>query len=186
MECEVAELRLQLKSGGVTLVDVREFPEYAAGRIPGSRFIPLGQLALRADELDRGCAVFMVCRTGRRAAEGRQRLLSLGFDKVICVSGGFAAWQAAGFPVERDQRAPWSLERQVRLVAGSLVLLGVLLGVFVAQPFVWLAAFMGAGLAFAAITDSCAMGMMLARLPWNKIDSTPSQGARQAESTTQE
>jgi rhodanese-related sulfurtransferase len=170
LECEVAELRLQLESDSVTLVDVREFAEYAAGRIPGSRFIPLGQLALRSDELDRGCTVFMVCRTGRRAAEGRQRLLSLGFNNVICVSGGFAAWQAAGFPVERDERAPWSLERQVRLVAGSIVLLAVLLAVFVAQPFVWLAAFIGAGLAFAAITDSCLMGMMLARLPWNRID----------------
>ena len=86
----------------------------------------------------------------------------------VPLDGGMMAWEAAGLSVERDERAPWSIERQVRFAAGALVLLGVLLSVAVAPAFVWLAGFVGAGLAFAAVTDTCAMGLLLARLPWNR------------------
>ena len=155
-------------SADCLLIDVREYPEYAAGRVPGARLIPLGEIARRHAEIERSKPVYVMCRTGRRSGEARERLLSFGFEEVINVTGGMVAWEAAGFPVERDERAPWSLERQVRFAAGLLVLTGVLLSVFVAQPLIWLAGFIGAGLVFAAVTDTCAMGMMLARMPWNR------------------
>ncbi|MBS7648845.1 rhodanese-like domain-containing protein [Candidatus Bathyarchaeota archaeon] len=171
--CDINELRSVLDGGSsCSLIDVREYPEYAAGRIPQARLIPLGEIEQRAGEIDRFRPVYLVCRTGRRSEEARQRLKALGFTEVYNVKGGFLAWEAAGFPVERDRHVPWSLERQVRFVVGILVSMSVLLSVFVAQPFVWIAGFIGAGLIFAAITDSCLMGMMLARLPWNRPKST--------------
>lgn len=171
MECKVEELRSVLNSGAeCSLIDVREYPEYASGRIAGAKLIQLGEIERRAGDIDRNLPIYLICRTGRRSAEAQTRLVALGFIDVRNVSGGMMAWEKAGFSVERDRRAPWSLERQVRLVSGLIVLLGVLLSVFVAQPFVWVSAFVGLGLAFAAITDSCAMGLLLARMPWNRAN----------------
>ena len=168
-ESGVEELRSALNGGGkCVLVDVREYPEFAGGRVAGAKLIPLGELGRRVSEIDLNLPVYLICRTGRRSGEAQRKLLSLGFKDVRNVKGGMMAWEREGFPVERDRHAPWSLERQVRLVAGLIVLSGALLSVFVAQPFVWVAAFVGLGLAFAAITDSCAMGLLLARMPWNQ------------------
>jgi rhodanese-related sulfurtransferase len=167
--CNVNELQACLVAGQArAIIDVREYAEYAAGRIPGARLIPLGAIERRAGEIDRSFPVYVVCRTGRRSGEAQRKLVALGFPDVRNVTGGFMSWRAAGFPIERDERAPWSLERQVRFVAGLLTLVGALLAWFVHPGFVWLPALLGAGLVFAAVTDSCAMGMMLARLPWNR------------------
>ena len=170
-EAQISELAYALQSGAC-LIDVREFPEFAAGRVPGAKLIPLSQLTKRRDEITREQTIYVICRSGRRANEAQQKLLAWGFADVRNVTGGFLAWQDAGLPIERDERAPWALERQVRLMAGSLVLLCVLLSVFVAQPFIWLAGFIGAGLTFAALTNTCAMGMLLARMPWNRAHRT--------------
>jgi rhodanese-related sulfurtransferase len=87
---------------------------------------------------------------------------------VIDVAGGIEAWKKENLPFERDESAPWPLERQVRLAAGLLVLTGVLLSVFVHPAFVWLAGFVGAGLAFAGASDWCEMALLLAKMPWNR------------------
>lgn len=173
------ELRAALGAGGVTLVDVREFPEHAAGHIPGARWVPLRQISARAAEIDRSKPVFVACQAGVRSLKAGQVLLDLGFPDVRNVAGGFAAWQAAGFPVERVSNPPWPLERQVRLTAGLMIALFSLLAYGVDLRFTWLAAFMGAGLAFAALTNSCAMAMLMARMPWNQgpRGSTPPVGA---------
>ncbi|MCC6744009.1 MAG: DUF2892 domain-containing protein [Acidobacteria bacterium] len=167
-EIDVIELRAALDKGA-TLIDVREFAEYAAGRVPGARLIPLGSLATRATEIDRDKPVFLMCRTGRRSSEAQRILGELGFAHTVNVQGGFGAWQAAGFEVTRDPKAPWALERQVRFVAGLLVLTGVLLSVLVWQPFIWMAGFIGGGLVFAAVTDTCTMGLLLSKMPWNAV-----------------
>ncbi|MFY9221023.1 MAG: rhodanese-like domain-containing protein [Blastocatellia bacterium] len=170
-ECEVSKLSKILNNKeNCLLIDVREYPEYAAGRIAQARLIPLGELEKRANELDKQIPIYLICRSGRRASQAQDKLLALGFSDVHNVRGGMMAWQAAGLPIEVSQKAPWALERQVRLVAGSLVLLGTLLSLFVYSAFIYLAMFVGAGLVFAAITDSCAMAMLLAKLPWNKAD----------------
>ena len=88
---------------------------------------------------------------------------------MVNVQGGTAAWEQAGLPVVRGKKAV-SLERQVRIVAGFLALTGALLGFFVNIHFIWLSAFIGAGLMFAGITDTCGMGMMLAKMPWNRCN----------------
>lgn len=161
------------------LIDVREYPEFAGGHLAGSRLLPLGQLEARADELPKDRELVCVCRTGRRSAEAADKLRALGFEKLGHLEGGLTSWEKAGLPVEREAHAPWAIERQVRLVAGSLVLLGL------ALSYLWpwaiaLAWFVPLGLVFAALTDSCAMGMLIAKMPWNRrsVCSGPLKEAR--------
>lgn len=167
-ECTVLGLKEQIGNGGATLIDVREFPEYSAGRVPGARLIPLGEIEKRHGEIDHSHTVYVICRTGKRGGEAQKRLRSLGFQNVVNVTGGTEAWKAAGLGIEKDRNAVWDLERQVRFTAGLLVLTGVLLAVFVNWYFIALSGFVGAGLVFAAATNTCAMGMLLARMPWNR------------------
>lgn len=166
-ECDVKELRMGLEEGNCSLVDVREYAEYSGGRVTGAKLIPLGDVERRYSEIDRSNPVYVMCRSGKRGSEAQKKLTALGFSDVRNVGGGIEAWKAAGFPVERDASPVWSLERQVRFAAGSLVVLGVLLSL-ISPYFILLSAFVGAGLVFAAVTDTCAMGMALARMPWNK------------------
>jgi rhodanese-related sulfurtransferase len=149
------------------VLDVREFPEYAGGRVPGARLAPLGELGRRVEGMDRGLPVVCVCRSGKRSARAVGELAALGFWDVADLEGGMVAWEGAGLPVEKDARAPWALERQVRLVAGLLVIAG-LGGSLLWPPAVGLAWFVAAGLVFAAVTDFCGMGLLLAKMPWNR------------------
>jgi rhodanese-related sulfurtransferase len=149
-------------------VDVREYAEYAGGRVAGASLLPLGELESRRAELDRTKPIYVICRTGRRSAEAQKKLKALGFPHVINVAGGFEAWKKENLPFERDRNAPWPLERQVRFAAGLLVLTGVLLSVLLHPYFVWLAGFVGAGLVFAGAADWCGMAMLLAKMPWNR------------------
>jgi rhodanese-related sulfurtransferase len=150
------------------VLDVREYPEYAAGRIPGAYLIPYRELQRRRDEIPRDQPVYVVCQAGVRSRKAQRRLRRMGFAEVCNVEGGLRAWQAAGYGVKRDRCAPWPLERQERVAAGALVLMSVLLGIFVAPPFAWLGAVVGVALSLAAILDSCALEMLMARLPWNQ------------------
>jgi rhodanese-related sulfurtransferase len=170
LNCDVNTLYNSLvNKENVILIDVREYAEYSSERISQSQPIPLGDLTSRINHLDNSLPIYVICRSGRRSSEAQQKLLSLGFSDVRNVIGGMQAWQAAGLPVERNKKAVWSLERQVRFVAGTIVLTATLSSLFISQAFIWLAIFVGAGLMFAAITDSCAMAMLLARLPWNRV-----------------
>ena len=168
LECSVHELSQRMALGGVTLIDVREYPEFAAGRIAGAKLIPLGNIAERAHEVGGDAEIYLICRTGRRSAEATRQLRSLGFERAINVAGGFEAWRKENLPFERDERAPWSIERQVRFTAGLLVLIGVLLSLFVHPYFIALAGLIGFGLAFTATIDWCGMGILISKLPWNR------------------
>lgn len=167
-ECTVLTLSEKLKAKNAQLVDVREYAEFAGGRVSGAKLLPLGEIEMRNSELDRAKPVYVMCRTGNRSAQAQKKLKNLGFENVINVAGGFEAWKKADMPFERDEKAPWALERQVRFVAGSLVLIGVLLSIFVHPYFIGLSGFIGAGLVFAAVTDTCTMGMILLKMPWNR------------------
>jgi rhodanese-related sulfurtransferase len=167
-EVSPQELFDRLSTGEpVRIIDVREYPEFAGGRLAGAELIPAGELATRAHELNPDEPVVLVCRSGRRSTAALSQLQELGFAHAAQLKGGIDAWQKEGLPVTRDQRAPWSLERQVRFVAGLLVLTG-LIGSHFWAPAIALAWFVPAGLVFAALTDSCAMGMLLSKLPWNR------------------
>jgi rhodanese-related sulfurtransferase len=149
------------------LLDVREYAEFAAGHIPGARLLPLGELQERAAELDRSRPVVCVCASGKRSAQAMEKLAVLGFNGIHQLGGGLMAWKQAGFPLEKDKRAPWALERQVRFSAGLLALAGLSLSL-VWPPAIGFSWFVAAGLVFAGVTDWCGMGLLLAKMPWNR------------------
>jgi rhodanese-related sulfurtransferase len=151
----------------MTLVDVRTAAEFETVHIPGSYNVPLAMLDEHRAELRHlEHPVVLVCRSGNRASQAERKLAEVGPPTVTVLEGGVIAWQAAGYAVRRG-RPRWDLERQVRLVAGALVLTGVLAST-IFEPAKWLAGFVGAGLTVAALTNTCAMGMLLARLPYNR------------------
>jgi rhodanese-related sulfurtransferase len=156
-----------------TKIDVREYPEYAAGHVAGSRLVPLGQLEQASRTWNKEESFTLICKSGRRAERGRQQLAAQGFTSLNVLAGGVDAWRAAGKPLLSLARHPWSMERQVRTTAGSLILLTLALAYFVSMSFLLTTALIGAGLVFAGVSDTCMMASLLARLPWNR----PARGA---------
>jgi rhodanese-related sulfurtransferase len=149
------------------LLDVRTPAEFAAMHIPGSYNVPLDTLKEHRDELRRHLdEVILVCRTGGRATTAERTLAEVGMVNLHILDGGITAWHAAGGPVNHGKPG-WDLERQVRLVAGSLVLTGIVAGVAV-PPLKWLSAAVGTGLVISALTNTCTMGMLLSKLPFNR------------------
>jgi len=151
----------------LALLDVRTPVEFAEVHVPQARSVPLDDLTPDALSLAKEQPVYLLCRSGQRAAKAAERLARAGFTRPVVVAGGTLAWLEANLPAVRSQSRVISLERQVRIAAGALVLVGVLLGWFVHRAFFGLSAFVGAGLIFAGITDFCGMGLLLAKLPWN-------------------
>lgn len=158
----------EVRNQNALLLDVRTPAEFAEAHIEGSVLHPLGDLdAAAVAELARGRdACVLICRSGTRAAQAAQRLGGRGLPALGILEGGVQAWESAGLPLERGAKT-MSLERQVRIAAGALVFVGAVLGYFVNPAWIALAGFVGAGLVFAGITDTCGMGMLIARMPWN-------------------
>ncbi|MBM0228463.1 MULTISPECIES: rhodanese-like domain-containing protein [Micromonospora] len=166
---DAGALRELIDSGqGPRLLDVRTPAEFETSHIPGAYNVPLDLLREHREELRNHLAedVVLICRSGARATQAGQALAGAGLPNLKILDGGMLAWQAANAPVK--QGAPrWDLERQVRLVAGSIVLVSILASVFV-PGLKWVAGFIGAGLTFAAVTNTCTMGMLLGKLPYNR------------------
>ncbi len=162
------------------LLDVRTGIEFAGVHAVGAVNMPLGSLDVSAIRTRaNGKATYVICKSGKRAGKACEQLTAAGITDVINVEGGTDAWVAAGLPVQR--RAVLSLERQVRIVVGLFVLAGVVLGWLVDPRAYWISGLMGAGLIFAGLTNTCALGMMLAKMPWNQGQATASAcGAQKA------
>ena len=154
-----------MSDGGVHLIDVRSPGEYHERHVEGFENRPLDQLT--AEGLEDGKPVAVMCLSGKRASKGAERLSEAGVVDVRVIEGGIKAWEDSGKDVVRGQ-AVISMERQVRIAAGLLVFIGVALGFFAHPAFLILSAFVGAGLTFAGITDTCGMGMLLSKAPWNR------------------
>lgn len=157
------------------VIDVRTAAEFETMHIRGSHNVPLSLLSEHADELAErlGGRVVLVCQSGVRAEQARTRLGGAGIGTALVLAGGVPGFAAAGGDVVRGAQR-WDLERQVRMVAGSLVVAGLVAGKFVSPKMRLLAGAIGAGLTFSAATNTCAMGLALARMPWNKTASEPS------------
>jgi rhodanese-related sulfurtransferase len=148
--------------------------EFEGAHIEGAPNTPLKKLrehAVLLRERAAGKRVALACKTGRRAEEACRLLQSEGIEGLHVLRGGVVAWEQAGLPLRRGEQR-MSLERQVRDAAGTLVVLGVVLGYLVHLAFFGLAGFVGAGLVFAGLTDTCGMAMMLAKMPWNRVPAT--------------
>jgi rhodanese-related sulfurtransferase len=160
----------------LTVIDVRTPGEYADGHIPGALNIPLDQLGRAMSGIRDAAArgeVLIVCASGARSENACRQLADNGVHTAT-LAGGTIAWAAQGHDLDRpqgaacDTKAKWGMERQVRLTAGSVVLIGLLLGLVVHPVFQILSAGIAAGLVFSAVTNTCGMAAMLAKLPYNR------------------
>lgn len=149
------------------IIDVREYPEWAESHIDGSELVPLGTLDKASENWDRSAPLDVLCRSGRRAQLAKELLDSKGFTSVKVMQGGIEAWQKEGKPVSEREHKAWSMERQVRVTAGALVLSFVTLGALTSKKFFLGAGLIGAGLVYAGVSDNCMMASVLGRMPWN-------------------
>ncbi|EAQ82050.1 hypothetical protein DSM3645_00010 [Blastopirellula marina DSM 3645] len=172
------------KSGQpIELIDVRTPAEFREVHASSARNTPLESLdaanVVKTRQQSADQPLYVICRSGKRADQACQKFVAAGFTNVVNVEGGTVAWEAANLPVVRGKKA-MALERQVRIAAGSLVLLGAVLGLAVHPYFIGISAFVGAGLIFAGVTDTCGMAMILARMPWNQVKDETSASCRVA------
>ncbi|MFP3397143.1 rhodanese-like domain-containing protein [Brevibacterium sp. SIMBA_078] len=171
------ELKDWIASGSdVVVLDVRSAAEFESRHILGSYNVPLPLLAEHTEELASklDTKVVLVCQSGVRATEAKTNLASVGFGNAHVLAGGVPAYkQAGGRTVEGSKR--WDLERQVRMTAGSLVIAGLAGGRFLSPQIRTVAGVIGAGLTFSAVTNTCAMGKALAKMPWNKTGNEPTR-----------
>jgi len=156
----------RLIDDGAVLVDVREADERAREHVPGTRHHALSKLS--TIDTAGAKAVIFHCRSGARTAANAARLAGATGCDAYVLEGGIDAWKKAGLPVTTDMRQPIEIMRQVQITAGSLVLLGVALGIWVAPAFLALSAFVGAGLVFAGVSGWCGMARLLGVMPWNR------------------
>jgi rhodanese-related sulfurtransferase len=171
------DLLTRLERGECILVDVREADEYARERIAGARLVPLSRLdAHGLPELAPGQQLVLYCASGTRCREAAMKLRGAGAGEVLVLRGGLGAWKAAGLETEFNRSAPISVMRQVQITAGSMVLLGAVLGAMVSPWFYGLSAFVGAGLVFAGATGTCAMAKLLESMPWNRRHDSADHG----------
>ncbi|MCA9110784.1 MAG: DUF2892 domain-containing protein [Planctomycetaceae bacterium] len=171
----VEELARCSGQDNLEVIDVRTPLEFRQVRVVKARNIPLDALDPQTFMQDRNglCCdtLYVICKSGARGAKAQQKFISAGFNNVVNVEGGTDAWVKAGLPVIRGERS-MSLERQVRIAAGAITCLGAMAAIITGNVyFSGIPAFVGAGLMFAGITDSCAMGMIIAKMPWNQCRS---------------
>ncbi len=155
----------------VRVLDVRTPAEFETVHIPGAYNVPLDTLGEHTDDIRSHVEdpVVLVCRSGMRASQAEARLAGAGMTNVKVLDGGMVAWERAGGKVNRGV-ARWDIERQVRLIAGGVVLAAIIVSIWVpAARFV--AGALGLGLTVAALTNTCAMGMALSQLPYNRTNS---------------
>jgi len=159
----------EIFSNGYTVIDVRTPKEFQAAHVSGAESVPLDSLNGEqfCGKYGDGLAVYILCQSSKRATTAAERLIKAGHKNVAVIEGGTSAAIDAQIEIEYGKGAI-SLERQVRIAAGALAFTGTLLGLFMHSGFFALPAFMGAGLVFAGVTDTCAMGMMLSKCPWNQ------------------
>jgi rhodanese-related sulfurtransferase len=163
-------LNRRLDQGSAILIDIREADEFRREHIAGARLVPLSQLdaADFSPERASGMAVVFHCRSGNRTAANAARIEAKGIAEAHVLAGGLDAWKAAGLPTVVDRSAPIDLQRQVQIGAGSMALLGAVLGLAVSPWFVLLSAFVGAGLILAGVSGFCGLARVLRLMPWNR------------------
>ncbi|HVU20684.1 MAG TPA: rhodanese family protein [Rhizomicrobium sp.] len=164
---DAAEAKKLMAAKGAVLVDIREAQEHARESIPGARTAPLSTLESQGIAAC-GAPVIFHCQSGNRTNVHTERLSACAPSEAYVLKGGLMGWKAAGLPTSVDRSKPIELQRQVQIAAGSLVLIGLVLAVFVSVWFAALSGFVGAGLVFAGISGWCGMARLLAAMPWNR------------------
>lgn len=167
----VQRLAELLANEQVDILDVRTPVEYRTRHIEGAKNVPIYALdpegVINARDASKDDPLYVICEKGARSLKACEKFASAGYTNVVNIEGGTAAWEDAGLQLARGKNVV-SIERQVRIGAGSFVLLGALLAMLVHPAFAVLAALVGAGLMFSGITDTCGMAIVLMSMPWNK------------------
>ena len=173
LEAEDLKARLA-RDEQLIIIDVRTPAEFESLHIRGAYNVPLSMLAEHTAEFASRFrdGEVLVCQSGIRAEEARERLASAGLESASVLAGGTAAFADAGGDVVRGKKR-WAMDRQVRMVAGSLVVAGFVGSRTIARPVGFLSAAVGAGLTYSALSDSCMMANALSKMPWNKTSVTP-------------
>jgi len=157
----------------VNLIDVRTRHEFAALHASPAKNIPIGELNPKEIMLSHAGSpddqpLYLICKSGTRSSKAIRKFADAGYDNTINVIGGTNAWHAAGLPIEQNKQVI-SLERQVRIAAGIVTLLGILLANLIHPYCMVLTIFVGTGLIYAGVTENCGMGMLLSKMPWNQV-----------------
>lgn len=163
---EESRIRRETDSS-ILLIDVRTPAEFGAVHAEKAVNHPMESFDLEQVPFCKDDEIHVICQSGWRSMKVCQKLEGAGFTKIVNVTGGTSAWQSVGLPVVEGKKVI-SLERQVRIAAGSLVVIGAAVGQLVHPVGYGLSAFIGVGLVFAGVTDTCGMGMMIAKMPWNR------------------
>jgi rhodanese-related sulfurtransferase len=163
-----ADVKARLDAGRAVLIDIREPDEFARSHVPGAQSQPLSVWEAAHLKVDPEADVIFTCRSGARTAGACDRLAARVAGEAYVLAGGLDGWVKAGLPVMTNASAPLEIMRQVQIAAGSLVLLGILLGFAVAPAFFGISVFVGAGLVFAGATGFCGMARLLMLAPWNR------------------
>ena len=160
----------------IRVLDVRTGGEFDGVHIPGSFNVPLDTLGEHTQDLaDVEHPVVLVCKSGARAGQAHAKLTTAGKQRLHLLDGGMDAWEASGGDVVRGTNDKWALDRQVRFLAGAIALVAILVSV-VAPKAKWLAGGVAFGLSFSAATNTCAMGNVLSKLPYNQSDNCDIDG----------
>lgn len=157
-----------MAKGEVELVDVREIREFSEESIPGARLLPMSVFDPACVPNSGAKRVVFYCAGGVRSEDAARRMLGAGWSAATHLGGGIRAWKTAGREIRKGRRASISIARQVQITAGSMVAAGAALAYFVSPWFLILPGFVGLGLAFAGITDTCGMAALLSVMPWNR------------------
>ncbi len=168
---EVTELGGLAANGSIDLIDVRTPPEFETVHSQYAKLYPLDSLDPQSIAAQRSTPddqpLYMICKMGGRSMKACEKFVAAGITNVVNVTGGTDAWVAAGLPAIHGERKVMALDRQMRILAGSIVLLGVVLSIWW-QPAIWIAGFIGAGLVFSGVSNTCGMIAVLAKMPWNR------------------
>lgn len=170
----VNELKSLLsRQPSVNLIDVRTPAEFEGIHVPGACLRPLDALDCAAvlaehNKTRNASPIYILCHSGVRARKAAEKFAAVGFEDCVVVEGGTQAWEEAGLPVERGERAVLPLDRQLQIAIGLVVLTGVLLSYFLNPSWIWLSGFAGCGLIFAGLTGICPMRLVIAKMPWNQ------------------
>lgn len=165
------EAKELIESGQCSLlVDVRSAAEFRASHVPGAHNIPLDHIEEEDDPdlKDKDATMYLMCSCGNRSSKACKELEGMGFQNAISIDGGIIEMKRLGMKIVEETHQVMSIDRQVRITAGSLVLMGLILGFLLNPVYFALSGFIGAGLIFAGITNTCGLGLLLARMPWNR------------------
>lgn len=176
-EIDAATAKSWLDQGKAQLFDIREADEFHREHIAGARLVPRAEIKGTEAGNDSAGAMIAIfhCNSGQRTREAAGQIQSCGYLEAYALEGGLSGWKSAGLATELNRKAPISLQRQVQITAGSMVVIGILLAWLVSPWFALLSGFVGAGLVFAGISNTCALARILALLPYNRRETTTAQ-----------